>query len=367
MDHVENIVVGGGVVGLAICRELNKAGRETILLEKNNYFGEDASTRNSGVIHAGIYYNPGSLKAQLCVKGNKLLYEYAKNFNVPFKKLGKIIYSNSIEQNEILQNYLNIGLKNSVELEWLNKEQIYEIEPELHAIEGIYSKNSGVIDVGEFIYSLLAEIQRYGGQAFKKTKVIAATKSGDNFILDAITNSDENFSISCKNLINSSGLYSEKILNNFDFLDKKYIRKVFFGKGHYFAYSGNVPFKHLIYPLPGKNSLGIHLCFDCHGGVRFGPDHVWTDKINYDFEKDRKEIFLDSIKTFWSGIEESKLTPDYVGLRAKIYDQDSSPEDFCISLENDHGVKGFINLQGIESPGLTSSLAISEFILSSLA
>ncbi len=366
MDHVENIVVGGGVVGLAICRELNKAGKQTILLEKNNYFGEDASTRNSGVIHAGIYYNPGSLKAELCVKGNALLYEYAKKFNIPFKRLGKIIYSNSIEQNEILKNYFDIGLKNSVNLEWLSKDRIFDMEPALNAMEGIYSRNSGVIDVGEFIYSLLAEIQKYGGEAYKKTKVIAAKKMKGKFVLNTIANEDENFSISCKNLINSSGLYSEKILNNFEFLDKKFIKKVFFGKGHYFSYSGDVPFKHLIYPLPGKNSLGIHLCFDCYGGIRFGPDHVWTDKINYDFEQDRKEIFLNSIKTFWSDIDESKLTPDYVGIRAKIYDQNSSPEDFYIGFEDEHGVEGFINLQGIESPGLTSSLAISKYLLSRL-
>ena len=354
------IIIGGGVIGLSIARELLSSGKETIVLEKNERAGDVTSSRNSGVIHAGIYYPENFLKTKLCVHGNKLIYEYAKEKKINHKKYGKFIIASNKNDLINLEAIFIQGKKNNVEISRVEKEKVLENNPGLIFHEALYSPNSGVIDVPEYVAALEGDIQHFGGLISLRTSFVNAKKKKGKFIISCLA--EEEFSIESKYLINCSGLSNEATLKNIeDFPDDK-IYKNYFAKGHYFKYSGNSPFSNLIYPVSGQHSLGIHVGYDLAGGMRFGPDVEFVNEIDYSFNESLKNKFVDSISQYWPDINPEKLHPDYTGIRPKITKPNESMRDFSIQTDYDHAIKNFINLQGIESPGLTSSLAIGKFV-----
>ena len=354
------IIIGGGVIGLSIARELSCSGKEIILLEKNERAGDVTSSRNSGVIHAGIYYPENFLKTKLCVEGNKLIYEYAQEKKINHKKYGKfIIASNKTELSNLEEIFIQ-GKKNNVEVRKVDKDEVLENNPGLLFHEAIYSPNSGVIDVPEYVTSLEGDIQHFGGIISLRTSFMSAQQKKGKFFVSCLA--DDKFTIESKYLINCSGLSSEFTLRNIENFPKSKIYNIYYAKGHYFKYSGKSPFSNLIYPVSGQHSLGIHVGFDLAEGMRFGPDVEFVNEIDYSFNESLKNKFVDSISQFWPDINPDKLHPDYTGIRPKITKPDEKMRDFSIQTFTDHGIKNFINLQGIESPGLTSSLAIGKFV-----
>ena len=354
------IVIGGGVIGLCIARELSSSGIETIILEKNDRAGDVTSSRNSGVIHAGIYYPENFLKTKLCVEGNKLIYEYAEEKNINHKKYGKfIIASNKTELSNLEAIFIQ-GKKNNVDIYEAEKGKVLENNPGLIFHEALYSPSSGVIDVPEYVTALEGDIQHFGGLISFRTSFLSAKKRKGSFIVSCLA--EDEFSIKSKFLINCSGLNNELTLNNLENFPHDKIYKNYYAKGHYFKYSGKSPFSNLIYPVSGQHSLGIHVGFDLAGGMRFGPDVEFVNEIDYSFNESLKNKFIDSISRYWPDINPDKLHADYTGIRPKITKPNETMRDFSIQTVNDHGIKNFINLQGIESPGLTSSLAIGKFV-----
>ncbi len=358
------IIIGGGVIGLSIARELSLSGKEIIVLEKNDRAGDVTSSRNSGVIHAGIYYPENFLKTKLCVEGNRLIYEYANKKKIKHEKYGKYIIATDKSEISNLQRILTQGKKNKVEVIKAQKEKVLEKNAGLIFEEALYSPSSGVIDVPEYVAALEGDIQHFGGLISLRTSFLAAKKRRNKFTIKC--KAQDEFSIDAEYLINCSGLTNEVTLKNINGFPKNRIYPIYFAKGHYFKYSGNAPFSNLIYPISGKHSLGIHVGFDLAGGMRFGPDVEFVDNIDYSFNEDLKDKFINSISKYWPEINPDKLHPDYTGIRPKITKPNESMRDFSIQTRKDHGVKNFINLQGIESPGLTSSLAIGKLVKSLL-
>lgn len=357
---IDVVIIGGGVIGLAIAREASRSGLETIVLEKNERTGDDTSSRNSGVIHAGIYYPENFLKTSLCVKGNKLLYEYALAKKINHKKYGKyIIASNSTDEVK-LKKIFKQAKKNNVEIYEADSDKVKGNNPGLMFKKALYSPSSGVIDVPEYVTALEGDIQHFGGLISLNTSFLSASRENAYFRIKC--ESDQKFTISSKFLINCSGLRSELTLSSISGFLKKDIYKNYFAKGHYFKYSGKAPFSNLIYPISGKHSLGIHVGFDLAGGMRFGPDIEFVKKIDYSFNENLKDKFLNSISQYWPEINPDKLHPDYTGIRPKITKPNEPMKDFSIQTKIHHGLERFINLQGIESPGLTSSLAIGKYV-----
>ncbi len=356
----EVIVIGGGVIGLSIARELSSTGKETIVLEKNERAGDVTSSRNSGVIHAGIYYPENFLKTKLCTEGNKLIYEYADQKNINHKKFGKFIIATNKKELLNLEAIYIQGKKNNVEIKKVENEKVLENNPGLIFQQALYSPNSGVIDVPEYVTSLEGDIQHFGGLISLRTSFQSARKRKSRFIVSCYA--DDKFSIESKYLINCSGLSNEFTLKNIENFPGEKIYQNYFAKGHYYKYSGKAPFSNLIYPVSGQHSLGIHVGFDLAGGMRFGPDVEFVNKIDYSFNESLKDKFIDSISKYWPDINPDKLHPDYTGIRPKITKPNETMRDFSIQTVDDHGIENFINLQGIESPGLTSSLAIGKFV-----
>jgi len=358
------VIIGGGVIGLTIARETSQSGLETIVLEKNDRSGDETTSRNSGVIHAGIYYPQNFLKTKLCIKGNKLIYEYAKEKKISHKKYGKYIIATSISEQKKLEKIFSQAKMNNVEISEVKNDEVLEKNPGLKFQKAIFSPSSGVIDVPEYITALEGDIQHNGGLVSLNTSFIRAKREKNLFQIHC--KSEESFSISSKYLINCSGLSSEKTLISIDNFPKNKIYKNYFAKGHYFKYSGKAPFSNLIYPISGKHSLGIHVGFDLAGGMRFGPDVEFVDNLDYGFNESLKDKFIESISKYWPELNTDKLHPDYTGIRPKITRPNESMKDFIIETSNEHGIDNLINLQGIESPGLTSSLSIAKYVRSLL-
>ena len=353
-------IVGAGVIGLSIARSCTELGMTVVVLEKHSRAGEGISSRNSGVIHAGIYYPNESLKTKFCLTGNKLLYDYAEAKNINHKKIGKYIIASSKDELKKLDGIYKKGTLNSVTLDFLAKDKMKTIYPDLSIEAGIYSPNTGIIDVPEFVSALEGDIQHNNGLVSFNTKFISAQKIHSGF---SISCDDGNkFLINTKYLINAAGLYSDSISQRIDTLDRQYFTPIKYAKGHYFKYSGSHPFTTLVYPLASEFSSGLHVGFDLSGQIRFGPDVTWVDNIDYSFDDSLKDHFISSIKKYWPDINSKKLQPDYVGIRPKLQNMDEKMKDFSITDSKVHGVEGLINIQGVESPGVTSSLAIGEYV-----
>ncbi|BDW10077.1 FAD-dependent oxidoreductase [Polynucleobacter sp. SHI8] len=370
MDHIEVVVVGAGVVGLAIARELALQGQSVLLVEKEPSFGMSTSSRNSEVIHAGIYYPKDSLKAKLCVQGNRLLYNYAKERGVPFKNYGKLIVACTQAEQASLEQIWHRAQENGVSgLERMTQSTIHHLEPELNALEGIYSPTTGIIDSHSYMLSLLGDFENAEGVISYRTTFEHAQLLNQcgRFVITLKSGQDNEdvFEMSCDHLINCAGLGAVEVAKRVSGLSPQYIPEAYFVKGNYFSLSGKTPFRHLIYPVPEQAGLGVHLTLDLNGRAKFGPDveHIdATDEQTIDYAVDPSRVghFENQIRQYWPGLPSGSLTPDYSGVRPKIKMNGIVGADFRIDTTEQHGLPGLINLFGIESPGLTASLAIAQ-------
>lgn len=361
-ETIECVVIGAGVVGLAIARELALSGRTVILLESAGNIGTGISSRNSEVIHAGIYYHKSSLKALLCVHGRELLYQYAITRHIPYNRCGKIIVASNKQQAHKLQFIQNLAKDNGVnDLKLLSQKDTHALEPALKCENILLSPSTGIINSHELMISLLGDFENAGGICSFLTYVKGAEICDDGIIIHT-QSQNETMHLKANIVINAAGLNAVNIARNIINFPKAKIPDLRYAKGNYFALNGKAPFKHLIYPVPEDAGLGIHLTFDMAGQCRFGPDVEWIKTLDYKVNSNRSAQFYNAIRTYWPNLEDGMLTPDYAGIRPKIYFNDTPYTDFIIQGKQDHNISGLINLFGIESPGLTASLAIAKYV-----
>jgi len=367
---VDVVIIGAGVVGIAVANALSKAGRSVWLVEQDSAFGRYTSSRNSEVIHAGIYYPKNSLKAQLCVRGKALLYDYSATHLVPFKQCGKLIVASTPEQASRLERICEQGRVNGVDdLQVLNANQVRELEPDIECESAILSPSTGVIDSHSLMQTLLNESEVHGATFVPNTDVSVRRVASNQFELELL---GQDTLVESSVLINSAGLFAPSLLKGVAGFEQALIPTAVFAKGSYFSYGGSTSFRHLIYPVPEEGGLGVHLTLDLGGAARFGPDVEWCGELtaeelksfDYKVSPAKRDQFAQRIRQYWPKVDASKLRCDYSGLRPKIKFDNNIYSDFCIQTQAAHGINGLINLFGIESPGLTSSLAIGEYVAS---
>ncbi len=346
------VVVGAGVVGLAIARPWALQGREVVVLEQHSVIGSETSSRNSEVIHAGIYYPPGSLKAKACVRGKQLLYQYCQDHQIPHERIGKLIVATSKAELSQLQHYQTSAKANGVsDLRWLSAQDIPELEPQVVGVAGLYSPSTGIIDSHALMQSLVTDIESNGGYVVANTKVNSLSfENGLRVHTDEMT-------LHPRILVNAAGLNAAMVSS---WLGVHH--RLRYARGHYFTMTGPSPFAHLVYPVTEKGGLGIHATLDLARQVRFGPDVQWLDGIDYDFDVRVKPKFVSAIQTYYPGLDPSTLVPGYVGVRPKLNLASEQPADFLVRGPDETGIPGYMELLGIESPGLTSALALAEHV-----
>jgi L-2-hydroxyglutarate oxidase LhgO len=362
LNEVDCIVIGAGVVGLAAARALSRGGREVIILECERHFGMHTSSRNSEVIHAGIHYEPNSLKARLCVAGRDLLYRYCAERGIPHRRCGKLTVATADTQLATLQDIESNARANGVfDLEWLDGSEACRAEPELQCIRALSSPSTGIIDSHVYMQSLLADAEANGATVAYHTHVSALRTTPGG--IEITINWESAPGVRARTVINSAGLQAERVASSIQDFPAQFIPTVRFVKGSYFALSGASPFSRLIYPVPPPGGhLGIHMTLDLGGAARFGPDSEWVESLDYAVDPRRVGLFAEAIRHYWPGLTEARLYPAYAGIRPKVSGPGEATRDFCISGPKEHGVAGLVNLFGIESPGLTASLALGEYI-----
>jgi len=367
METTDCIVIGAGVIGLAVARSLALAGREVIVLEDRDCIGSGISSRNSEVIHAGIYYPAGSLKAQLCVSGRKQLYRYCNERQVPFKRCGKLIVAARQQQQAALMAILEKARINGVDdIVLLDKAEVQRREPHIKCTGALWSPSTGIIDSHGYMLALQADLENAGGMVVFNSKVNAG-RVQDSLPVLTVQNEDSELSLAARTVVNCAGLGGDKLAQAIDGIDMQAIPTYSYARGNYFNCIAKSPFNSLIYPLPNEYGLGVHVTHDMAGQLRFGPDVEWIDEIDYAVDPTRSDVFYDAIRSYWPELPDNSLLPAYAGIRPKIYGQGSPAADFVIQGENEHGVPGLINLFGIESPGLTSSLALADLVKARIA
>ena len=362
MDTVECVVIGAGVVGLACARALALSGREVIIIEARPDIGMETSSRNSEVIHSGIYYPEGSLKASACVRGRRKLYEYCGSHHVDHAKIGKLIVATNQNELDELNVLLKKGHVNGVEdLELIDKQEALKKEPELNCVGALWSPSTGIIDSHGLMLAFQGEIEDHGGMIAFNAPFDWARSYQDHVVLHV--GGEDPFTLKTQYLINSAGLAAQNIAQNIDGFAKTLIPKRHIARGVYFALQGKSPFTHLVYPAPEPGGLGVHATLDLAGQCRFGPDVEWIDIINYDVDPRRGEMFYDRIRKYWPALKDGTLSPAYAGIRPKITGQGETAGDFIIQGPQTHQSGPIINLFGIESPGLTSCMALAENVV----
>jgi L-2-hydroxyglutarate oxidase LhgO len=370
MEQVDCVVVGAGVVGLAVAREMALQGRETILLEREDSFGTISSARNSEVIHAGIYYPKDSLKAKLCVEGNRLLYEYCRSHQVSTQPYGKLIVAADASQLDDLQAIMYKAQQNQVpDIKMISGSQAKILETQLQCEAAVLSASTGVVDSHGLMLSLLGGFEDAGGMVAYQSPLLSAKPIGNHAEagFELTIGGADGMKIQTKLLINCAGLSAPAIAQKIEGLSKDLIPKAYFAKGNYFSLSGKSPFSHLIYPIPEPGGLGVHLTLDMGGQAKFGPDVEWLDieeesQINYTVDAKRGEGFYAAVRQYWPGLKDGALLADYSGVRAKIVPPNTPAGDFYFEGPQQHQLQGLFNLYGFESPGLTSCLAIAQHL-----
>jgi L-2-hydroxyglutarate oxidase LhgO len=356
------VVIGAGIVGLAAARALALAGHETLILEKNAQIGMETSARNSEVIHAGIYYPHASQKALLCVEGKRLLYAFCRSHGVGFRQVAKLIVGNPGQEAQ-LAAIARAAADNGVALEPLGRAEIAALEPELSAAQGLFSASTGIIDSHQYMLALLGDAEAAGASLARGAEVTAIGRKDGRWRL-TVKNGGETIALSTALLVNSGGLWAQGLARRIEGLDGKFVPPLFLAKGSYATLVGRSPFRHLVYPIPEPGGLGVHLTLDMSGGARFGPDVEWLEDndpahIDYNVRPDIAARFAERVRGWWPAISADRLTPAYAGVRPKIAPRTELSLDFRIDGPELHGLPGLVNLFGIESPGLTSSLAIA--------
>jgi len=361
---IETAVVGGGVIGLAIALSCAKKGQQTTIIERNSGIGEETSSRSSEVIHAGLYYPKGSLKAKFCVQGKRWLYKFCSENGVPYKRVGKLVVATSQVEIGVLKKIEELGLRNGVsDLRWLSGSEARSLEPELNCLQALFSPSSGIIDSHAFMRSLEGHLQSNGGSVVLKTGLRKVTcEPGGAFKL-CVANSGHVAEVTARNLVVAGGLGMATLRQILPSRAGYEAPQTYFAKGHYFSLQRRSPFHHLVYPAPVDGGLGTHLTLDLNGRARFGPDVEWINDIDYAFNDPagkRRAEFERSVQRFWPALPEGALQPGYTGIRPKLSRAGASA-DFEIHGPREHGIPRMVALYGIESPGLTSSLPIAEY------
>lgn len=358
-DFIECIVVGAGVIGLAVARALSLGGRDVLLVEAESDIGTQTSSRNSEVIHAGIYYPEVSEKAALCLPGKQQLYDYCEQRGVPFKQCGKLIVATTQDQKAELEEIYQTGQTNGVsDLSLQTQSQTLARAPELRTVGSIWSPSSGIVDSHQLILALLGDFENSGGTVSLRTRVHKIDLASDLMLV--LLESEGLMELKTSILVNCAGLGAIPLAKKMNGLDQGFVPGIEFAKGSYFAYSGQHAFDCLVYPVPTPGGLGTHLTLDMSGQARFGPDVEWVKGENYDVPVSKLDGFYQAVKDYWPAIDKHKLTPAYAGIRAKCKPSGKEFTDFIFSGPGEHGVPGLVNLFGIESPGLTSCLSIAD-------
>jgi L-2-hydroxyglutarate oxidase LhgO len=366
MERVDTVVIGAGVVGLAIARALALAGREVLILEAESAIGTITSSRNSGVIHAGIYYGPGSLKARCCVKGREMLYAFAAERGIAHKNCGKLVVATDETQIEKLKEWKSNAEQNGLTgLRLLDAAEAHGFEPEISCVAALHVPMSGIVDVHEYMLALQGAAESAGTTLVLRSPVEKGEVTKDGFVLDV--GGAQPMKISCRALINAAGLGAQNFARHLRGLDPSTIPPLILAKGNYFSLTGKAPFKMLVYPLPVLGSSGLHATCDLGGKVRFGPDVEWIETIDYRVDPAREPKFEESIRRYWPGLPKGALQPDYSGVRPKLARTSPHDTDFMIQTAREHKIPGLVNLYGIESPGLTASMALAEEIANLLS
>ncbi len=363
MDEVGAVVVGAGVVGLAVARALALAGHEVIVLEREAQVGSHTSARNSEVIHAGIYYPRDSAKAAFCRAGREALYEFCASHGVAHRRLGKIIVAGAAEAGR-LEGIAAAAAANGVDdLAPLDAGDLARMEPALRGVAGLLSPSTGIIDSHGYMLALQGEAEDHGAVVALRTTFLGAElRPGGGFVVEAAGEdgaAGARLRLGARILVNAAGLWAGEAAARIAGLPAAYRRGIFYCKGNYFTLTGRAPFGHLIYPVPERDGLGVHLTLDLAGQARFGPDTEWLEGVDYSLDPARGQGFYAAIRSYWPGLADGALVPGYTGIRPKLAPAGGPATDFLIEGPEAHGLPGLVNLYGIESPGLTSSLALA--------
>jgi L-2-hydroxyglutarate oxidase LhgO len=361
-EHVDTVVIGAGVVGLAIARAFALAGREVIVLESESAIGTGTSSRNSEVIHAGIYYPTGSLKARLCVAGREALYPYLDERGIAHRRCGKLIVATDQGQIAGLERLHAQARANGVsDLRVLEAREARALEPELSCVAALESPSTGIIDSHGFMLGLRGDAEDHGAAVALLSPLLAGRIRQDGIELDV--GGAEPMRLRARTVVNSAGLFAQRVARSIEGFPAEHIPPSYYCKGNYFSLSGRSPFARLVYPAPESAGLGVHLTLDMAGQARFGPDVEWIERIDYDVDPERGRVFYDAIRRYWPKLRDGSLQPAYCGIRPKIQARGEPSRDFLIQGPEEHGVAGLVNLFGIESPGLTAALAIGGHVL----
>ena len=362
---IQSVVIGAGVVGLAVARQLAMSGRDVLVVEAGGGIGTGISSRNSEVIHAGIYYLGGSLKARLCVEGKQRLYTYCDEHGVDYRRVGKLIVATDELQHAALQRLLQQGRFNGVDdLQWLDGPQARELEPALSCVAALWSPSTGIVDSHGLMLALQGDAERFGATLALHTPLLSALCIDQGFELHM--GGSQPMTLRCREVINCAGLSAPQVARTIVGLPAQFVPQAHWCKGSYFSLSGLAPFRHLVYPAPESAGLGVHMTLDLGGQARFGPDVEWVEHIDYRVEPRRAEVFYQAIRRYWPGLPDNSLQPAYSGIRPKISGPTEPAADFLVSGCAEHGVPGLVNLFGIESPGLTSCLALAGHVVKRL-
>jgi L-2-hydroxyglutarate oxidase LhgO len=360
--EVEAVVVGAGVIGLAVARALARAGTEVVVLEAERTFGAHSSSRNSEVIHAGLYYPAGSLKARLCVAGRRRLYAWCRARRVGHRQTGKLIVATAHDDPAVLDRILASAANNDVtDLRRLDRAEVRALEPDLDVAGALLSPSTGIVDSHGVMQALLADAEDRGAMVAWSTSLVSARPDDGGFVVTA--GGDV---VRCRILVNAAGLGAQAVAGAIEGMPADAIPTRYLAKGTYFSLRGRCPFSRLIYPVPATASLGVHLTLDLAGAARFGPDQEWVDTIDYAADERRGDAFYAAVRRYWPGLPDGALQADYAGIRAKVQAPGTAMADFVIAGPETHGLPGLVNLFGIESPGLTACLPLADEVLARL-
>ena len=360
-ETVDTLIIGAGVIGLAIARRVAMAGHEVVVLEATEAIGTGISSRNSEVIHAGIYYPEESLKARLCVPGNKALYGFLDSHGIPFKRLGKLIVATDDDEMPALDGLEAKARANGVDdLVRLSEDEARDMEPALRLAGALLSPSTGIFDSHAYMLALRGDAEDAGAAIALSSPLENGTVSSDGITV-RVGGADP-MELRCRHFINAAGLGAQAVAASIQGLPAETIPPLYFAKGNYFTFAGKSPFERLIYPVPGPEGLGVHSSVDLGGQCKFGPDVEWVDAPDYDVDPGRAEKFYAAIRRYWPDLADGALQPGYAGVRPKLAPEGQPAADFTILGPETHGIPGLVNLFGIDSPGLTSSLAIADHV-----
>jgi len=364
-ETADCVVVGSGVVGLSIARALSRAGRNVLVLDSQNAIGTGTSSRNSEVIHSGLYYTHNSLKARLCAAGRDMLYDFCKDMGVATIRTGKIIVAKNEIETQQLRELQHHAAGNGIPLLYLTSREARTMEPNLVCKGGLYSPSTGIVDSHNLMLALQGDAEAHGATVVLNSPVVGGEIREKRILLNI--GGIDPIAVECNTVINAAGLGAHKLSQRIKGVPDNLIPRVYYAKGSYFFLTGSPPFSRLIYPLPSAAGLGIHYTLDLSTQGRFGPDIQWVDDINYDIDENRVDLFCEAVRQYYPDLEKKRLRPGYTGIRPKLQAPSKPVRDFVVQLPKETGISGYAALYGIESPGLTSSLAIADYVTEGIA